>query len=118
MNKEKICFIRPKSKMDYWYDAIELIGYPALIPYKDFNILFRLIREVWFRLKLPKRCIWFNSKILNSDAEVFIVKDPLMTVEFLEWLRKKKPDVRILLDYDNRVGMSINPDDVNIKSIE
>lgn len=118
MKKEEICFIRPKLKNDYWYDAIERMGYSAVIPYKDFNLALRLLREAWFRLKLPKRRLWFNTEILNSQAEMFIVKDPLMTVEFLKWLRKEKPNARILLDYDNRVGMSINPDDVDDKSIE
>lgn len=118
MEKDKICFIRPRLKNDYWYDAIGYMGYSAFIPYKDYNLLMRLLREVCFRFKLLGKELWFNSKILGCQAEIFIVKDPLMTIQFLKWLRGKKPHARIILDFDNRVGLSINPNDIDDKTIE
>ena len=50
-----VCFIRAKLKNDYVVNGREAKGYRNLIPYRDYNLLFRLMREVWFRLKLPHR---------------------------------------------------------------
>lgn len=112
LDKSKICFIRPRQRYDYWYDAIKQMNYNALIPYKDYNLMMRILREAWFRMKLPKQDLWYNKQICKMQTEIFIVKDPLMTAGFLKWLRKTHTDARIILDYDNRVGWSVRPDDV------
>ena len=118
MNKNDLCFIRPKGKKDYWHFAIAKLGYDIIIPYYDINIIFRLLRELWFKLKLPYESIWFNKTIISNRAKIYIIKDPLITVNFIKWIKKIKPNSRIILDFDNRVGMSINPNDIKDYSIE
>ena len=110
MNKNEICFIRAKQRGDdYFHNAVKKMGYEILIPYKDNNLLFRCLREIWFRMKLPYKVIWFNKQILTKSPKVFVVKDPLIVPAFLVWMRKNFPHVRIILDYDNRASMSLNP---------
>lgn len=117
--KQDICFIRPKQRGDdYCFDGIEKTGYKILIPYKDYNLLLRCLREAWFRLKFPKREIWFNKKICHVKAKVFIVKDPLMVSEFFLWLKKIHPASKIILDYDNRADRTINPSFVDSSIVE
>jgi hypothetical protein len=112
IDKKKICFIRAKQKEDYVFDGIKNMGYKIFIPYKDVNIFMRCLRELWFRMKLPHREIWINSNIKNIDASYIIVKDPLIVPEFIKYLRQVFPYKFIILDYDNRVKKSINPESI------
>lgn len=112
MNKKDICFVRAKLKDDYVFDAIKQYGYNILIPYKDKNLFLRLLREIWFRTKLPGRRIWYNKKIKDIEAKVFIVLDPLATPGLFNWIKETHTDARIVLQYENRVDTTIKPDDV------
>ncbi len=118
IDKSKICFVSAKAKNDEYFDGVAKMGYHILIPYKDWNIVMRCLREAWFRLKLPKRSIWYNSKISKIDADMFIVKDPLIVPEFLVWMKRNHPQSRIILNYNNRAAMSINPDKISNKVAE
>lgn len=113
MNKTKICYVRAKQKDDYVFDGIKNMGYQILIPYKDYNLFMRCLREAWFRLHMPCRSIWFNTKLKNVSADIFIVKDPLIVPDFLSWLKDKHQNSRVILDYDNRASRTIAPDSVN-----
>lgn len=119
LNKREICFIRPMQRHDdYWHYALRQSGYKTLIPYKDYFFTLRVIREIWFRLGLPKKEIWYNPQIKKCDAKIYFIKDPLMTVDFLEWLRKEKRDARIIMDFDNRAGTTIDPNLIIDPTIE
>lgn len=113
MDTGKVCVIRAKLKEDYVWEAIEKYGFEIFIPYKDKNIVLRLMREVWYRLGLPNRKIWYNSDIKHINAETIVVYDPLITNDFLIWLREKYPKSRIILSYENRADTTINPDCVD-----
>lgn len=104
MDTKDILFIRPRLKHDYYHDNVLGLGMNILIPYKDYNLALRVIREVWFRLNLPCREVWYNKKIKKIDSKYIILKDPLITLEYLEWLRKIKPNSTIILSYANRVN--------------
>lgn len=108
LDKKNIQYIRAKeSGWDYCFEGIKNMGYNIMIPYRDKNIVLRLMREAWFRLKLPYRQLWYNPGIKRIKAQNIIIKDPLITKDFVEYLRKIYPDKRIILEYDNRVKNSI-----------
>ena len=106
---EKICFIRAKKKKDYVFDGIKNSGFKIIVPYTDRNLFLRILRELWFRLKLPFRKLFFNSAVKNITEDIIIIKDPLMVPEFVKYLREIFPDKTIIFNYDNRVSMSLNP---------
>lgn len=110
LDKKKVCFITTRLKGDYCFYGIQALGYPIAIPYTDFNLFLRCLREAWFRLKLPGRQLFYNRECKKIKAELYIVRDSLMTPEFLVWLRKCHPEARIILDYDNLVRGTIHPD--------
>ena len=112
MDQDRICFIRTKLKRDYVFDGIALSGYRIIIPYKDYNLFLRLCREFWVRLKLPMKQIWYNREVKDIEQDIIIVKDPLMTADFIRYLRKNNPNSHIVLDYDNRVSNSIHPNSI------
>ena len=106
-DKSDIQYIRAKERgWDYCFEGIKEMGYNIIIPYRDKNLIMRLLREAWFRCKLPKQSIWYNPKVKKIKASTIIVKDPLVTLDFMEYLRKKHPSKRIILEYDNRVENS------------
>ena len=117
MDKKDVFFIRAKLKDDYVFDGIRKTGYDIMIPYRDYNLFFRCLRELWFRLKLPK-AVWFNPAVKKIRAKVIIVKDPLIKPEFLCWVKKQHPDARVVLSYDNRVRLSIDPNTIDREKIE
>ena len=112
MDKRKICFVRAKLKKDYVFDGIANSGYRIIIPYTDRNIFLRVCRELWTRFKLPKTSIWYNKATKNIEQEIVIVKDPLITADFICYLRQYNPNCKIIFDYDNRVARSLDPESI------
>ena len=112
MDKDKVCFIRAKLKDDYFYNAIKNMGFQIMIPYKDTNIIMRCLREIWFRLGVPRKELWFNSQINAIKVDTIIVFEPLIIPELLMWIRKKHMQARIILCYENRVEKTLNPNEV------
>lgn len=112
MDKSRICFIRAKLKKDYVFDGIEKTGYRIMIPYTDRNLILRVCRELWKKLKLPKMSIWYNKDTQNIKQEIIIVKDPIITADFMRFLRQHNPDKHIIFDYDNRVARSLDPESI------
>lgn len=119
MNISDVCIIRARQRGDdYCFDGFKKMGYDILIPYIDKNLFLRCMREVWFRLDLPRKDLWYNKKIKKLKKRIIIVKDPLIIPEFMNWLKQIHPDVRIILDYDNRVFNSVNPNRISDKVAE
>lgn len=112
MDKSKICFIRAKLKKDYVFDGIAKSGYRIVTPYTDRNIVLRVCRELWKKLKLPKISIWYNKETKNIEQKIIIVKDPIITTDFMRFLREHNPDRYIIFDYDNRVSRSLDPESI------
>ncbi len=107
-----ICFVRPKLKNDdYEVKGREMKGYKNIIPYKDYNIFLRLLREVWFKTFLPRK-IWYNPLIKNISENNIIINDPLITKDFIKYIVGIYPDKKIFLCYENRVGRAINPNEI------
>ena len=89
-------------------------GFRVFSPYTDKSIVTRLIRELWFRLPgLPNR-YWYNTCIIKNRPQYILINDPLITVDFLEWLHKELPSTQINLTYGNMVGKAknLNPKEV------
>lgn len=107
---DKVCFIRAKLKNDYVYDGIVDAGYEINTPYIGNALIPRVMREIWFRCNLPHKDIWFNKKSLLPSERIIIVRDPLITQDYLKWLREKKPDAVIIVEYENRASNTLNPD--------
>ena len=117
-DKSKICFIAATIKGDYVHDGIEKMGYRIMIPYRDTNLFMRCLREAWFRLHLPARHLWYNPSCKKAKADLFVVRDSLMSAQYLGWLRKHHPYARIILEYDNMARTTIDPDSVTDPTIE
>ncbi len=113
MDKKDICIIRAKLKDDYVYDAIKNYGFEIHIPYKDTNFLFRLMREVWYKLNFPRKDFWYNKELKCLKAKIIIVYDPLVKPELMTWLKQRYPNTRIILSYENRADSTIRPDSVD-----
>lgn len=113
VDKRDICFIHARQRGgDYICEGVEASGYRVVIPYKDYNLLLRCLREAWFRLHLPHRELWFNSELKEIGAKTLIVSDPLIVRELLFWLRERHPRSRIILAYENRVSKTLAPEEI------
>lgn len=108
--KEEVCIVRAKLKKDYVYDALQEYGFQITTPYKGNPLLFRLMREVFFRCKLPLRNIWYKN--VPSNCKTIVMFDPLILPEYITWIHRKNPQVRIILSYENRANNTIHPDAV------
>jgi hypothetical protein len=88
-------------------------GYTCCELYKkQSNFFVRSLRRLFNKLRFPKKDIWYNKKILKCGARKIIIHEPLCTVDYVEWLRKKKPDADIVFWYWNYVKNTINPDKI------
>lgn len=108
MQHADICFVAAKEKYDFIFDAIKTYGFELMIPYTDKNIVLRIMRELWFRLKLPYRELWFNKRIKSITQKTIIVKDSLICNELLSYIKKENPDAKIIIMYFNRVDKTFS----------
>lgn len=118
VDKSKVCIICATIKGAYSFDGMKNMGYQVMIPYRDYNLVLRCLREAWYRLHLPARHLWYNPKCKKAEAEMFVVRDSLMSAEYLSWLRKQHPKARIILEYDNMAHTTIHPDTVTDPTVE
>ena len=112
MNNSEVCIIRAKLKKDYVYDAIANYGYYIFTPYKGNNLFLRILREIWFRCRLPHREIWFKKMNKKTNIKTIIMFDPLISPEYIEWIHKYSPQSKLILSYENRADKTIRPDRV------
>lgn len=87
----------------YITDILKLHGHEVMHPYTYRTFAGRLFLEAWFRLHLPQ-WVLFNKAIKRATADRIVVKDPLITRPFLDWLIKHQPNAEIIFEYGNMVG--------------
>ncbi|MDD4589520.1 MAG: hypothetical protein PHG06_03675 [Parabacteroides sp.] len=94
-----VLFIEPEQ--GFYYPFIKSDGLNIVSPYKGGKSLFlRIFRELHFRLNLPCKYVWYNSKTINKYSTFFVFEELLIT-DFLKWLYQKDPDRLIVLFYAN-----------------
>lgn len=98
----------------YGREDFEAENIEVLRPYKGNSIIFRLFREVCFRVKWMPKKIWYDKKIIERNPRYINIYDPLITIDYLEWICSNFPDTQINYIYDNMVGKAKNllPKDV------
>ena len=109
--KEETVVVSARGR--YAVEGIVSSGYSVIKPYKDKNIIGRVLREIWFRARLPER-IWYNKKILKVHPKNIIVQDTLITKKYLKWVIKKFPSADIYYTYYNMIGKAkhLKPDKI------
>lgn len=82
-------------------------------PYVEGGLFKRILREAWFRLRLPFKEIWYNKRILSFQGEYLLIFDPLITRDYLLWLQKQNK-WKLIFYYGNMVGRArhITPDQI------
>lgn len=111
--RQDVAMIMAGSKSSYVRKGYEKMGIQIVIPYKDFNLLLRCMREAWFRLHLPGRSIWYNDEIKNIKTQKICIRDPLITPGFVEWVCDLFPQKSIMVTYSNRTNRAtVLPTDV------
>lgn len=103
-----------RANGDAEYDGISKQGIKVIDPYYGNPLFFRLIREAWFRLHFPLRCLWYRRELKKSHFPNIIIEDGLITKHFLQWLLKAQKGSCIFLVYRNLVGRAqhILPKDI------
>ncbi len=117
MNKidpKEVCFIRASLKNDYVVNGMKEGGYTHYIPYKDYNLIFRVLREIWFKLGLPQE-FWYNPKVKEITQPNIVIYDPLITPDFVSYVVKNHPDKKVYLSYENRASNPVTPSPDSIR---
>ena len=79
-------------------------GFEVVIPYKEWGLASRILRELCFRLPFLPKKIWYNDKIKGRNLNYILINDPLITIDFLNWLSDLYPRAQLNFVYDNLVG--------------
>ncbi len=107
MNKNDIVIIGNSTGWSYNY--LNEAGYQFADAYKNHGIIFRIIRELFFRYRIPGKRYFYNETI-NFEGKILVVGDSLITYDFMEWLYNRCPTCKIILKYDNPVNPNYSPD--------
>lgn len=93
----------------FWYEPFKKNGYKVTYPYKGKNrLLLRILRELHFRLNLPKKNLWFRD--ISCNTKYIFLLEALIIPEYLIWLHNKRPDAKMVMFYMNNCLPSSNPD--------
>lgn len=111
IDKNSILFIN--AAKGYMYDGLVGSGYKSIHPYNYKTILGRVILELCVKLHLSHEFL-FNKSILDFNCRYIFVYDSIITKQFLKWLVRNKPNVKIIFSYTNLVGKArnVNPEDI------
>lgn len=85
-------------------------GFEVLNAYKKTNFVTRNIRKYWFKFNFPFSSLWFNKQLKNINIKEIIIWDPVITENFVRWVRRCHPKKRIIFWYWNPAKKSLNPE--------
>lgn len=94
----------------YFAKEIQKNGIQVFSAYKPLNVIFRVLRKIHFKLKLPGSKIWFQKNHTLKKFDSIIIFDAVKRFEYLSFIREKYPQKRLILWYWNPVRNSITPD--------
>ncbi len=109
LEKESIHIIYVKHAWLVPY--IEKLGYKVYNPYRGNTFLLRVIREIWFKFKLPFKWLFYNKCCVTKNKTI-VIYESLITKDFLEWLHSNCSNCRYLLLYTNKVTGNVTPDQI------
>lgn len=102
-----VLFILPKHSFT-WSQIVDA-RFKAHAPYRGGNDIFlRILRELHFRMKLPRRSIWYRP--IKGEYDVFFFFSDLITPEYVEWLHEQYPRAKYIMFYMNNCNAATNPD--------
>ncbi len=85
-----------------------ILAYPL---FKELSLAFRIIRRLFFILRLPKN-VWYGEwkyKLLNATT---IIVFSIEYIEALTYIKSINPQLRVVFWYWNPVFRSLNPNDI------
>ena len=98
-----------KSGGGYFHQGVKSEGYHVITPYIEKGLFYRLLRELCFRVPFLPKKVWYNKEVLNSKFDFFLIGDPLITTDYLKWIKKVKPNAQLNFIYGNMVGKAKHP---------
>ena len=102
VNKENVLFIA--AGKGFFRDGVVGEGYKFYPSYTDRSILTRLLREISFCFPFLPSNRWFNKTIRKENPSAILVFDPLITEEYLCWLKQTFPKAQLNFVYRNLIG--------------
>ena len=103
-NKDNTLIIMASSG-GFPFDGYVAEGYRTLTAYKPVNTAKRVLREICFRTPLLPKVWWYNPAVAKSSGvEYILIRDTIITKDYLLWLQKLFPKAQINFTYDNLVG--------------
>lgn len=90
-------------------------GFRVYKPYRGNSLMARILREICFFLPVLSDRIWFDKRIVfDGSLKYIVIRDALITKNYLLWVKKKFPDAQINFSYSNMVGKAthVHPEEI------
>lgn len=98
---KKVWIIYPRQ--NFMYEEFKKAGYVVFDPYIGCNkIVPRFFRILHFKSKFPCKNIWYR-KLPETQPEIIIIHEGIVTEDYLRWLRSQVHNVRIMVQFLNRI---------------
>lgn len=96
------------------YDGFISEGYKVFPAYKKIGTVLRILRELCFRIPFLPKKIWYNREILTIAPQYILVRDAIITKDYLKWLQENFHTAQINFCYENMVGRArhIHPHEI------
>jgi hypothetical protein len=109
MKKNKIIILYDSPA--YFISFFNEKGFLAYSPYRELPLTLKVVRNIFFRFKLPKH-IWFDNwkkKLIEIDTVIIFSTCPEECVKFINSVN---PKIKIIFWYWNPVIRSISPHEI------
>lgn len=103
-----------KAGKGFFYNGVISEGGQIMEPYKPCGTIFRILREICFRIPLLPKSYWYCKEVQDKEWLYIFVFDPLITKHYLNWLKARFPNSKMNYLYGNMVGKArhITPQEV------
>lgn len=92
------------AESGYAYDGYKSENYNVFCSYKHIGLFLRCVREIYFMIPFLPQTIWYDKKIISFNPKFIIIRDAIITKQYLVWLQRVFPNSQINFVYENMVG--------------
>ena len=116
MKLKKINRILPiyvSCRRGFGVEGLKKTGFLVISPYIGGWWIGRILRECCRWIGLPEKLL-YSRKIIRIKPERLIIQDPLITKEYLIWLKYSLPNAEFAFEYGNLIGRAkhLFPDEI------
>ena len=91
------------QRQHFLFDEFKTAKFMVFDPFIGYNNIFpRFFRIIHFHSAIPLKSIWYR-KLPKNEPDLVVIREGIITKDYLEWLRGRLPKTKIVVVFMNRI---------------